>query len=208
MRRISWCVMILLFVGSIANAAPTLRLTSSADLQALRVNQTVTFEVYLSGLESDQELDSLGATISYSDHLISSTITLGDIIPSSGDVFPDASGPISVLFMAGGDESTDRIRTPAAGGLFFSFDVVVQHRLGQGSLVFDYADASQAAPTSLYYSSSDDEYPLYCYCGPATGSTLEFNVVPEPSQWVLMMAAGLGAAAYFLMRRKSAAFVR
>ena len=202
MRQLSFCAMISFFVGvgmvgSEAQAVVTLSVASSTNPNALPVGQLVTFQVQLSGLTSGQELDFLAATVNYNSALLGTpTIVKGGIIPNPLadplDFTPSpAAGQADASFSTFSASSADHIRN---NGVFYSFSTQVL-MAGEGSLSFSLADASR-------FPNIPEDVTM--------GQALSFRsvIVPEPSTWVLLIAASLTAAAYFVMRRRSAAFVR
>lgn len=196
-----FCVMasVLTFGGGVASSEAQadlmLSLTSSVNLDALPVHQPVTFDVWLSGLETGQELSALAATIAYT-NLGSSSISWGGIVPGTGDLDSNGDGQADASFFAGGSQSADRI---CGGGIFFSFEAVVQN-LGEGELRFSYASASQFDPPRDF-SSNDEDNPVVC--DPVIGSVLKFTAVevPEPSTWVLLVTVALAAVSFCFKRR-------
>jgi hypothetical protein len=155
-------------------------------------------------LANGQELDSLYATIHYTDALLGPpTVVKGAILPQplsdpADFVSAEDAGLADASFLTFSPDSAHHIQTD---GVFFSFETEVM-ALGAGQLWFNYVDASQFNPDA-------PENPIFIT--PAMGPALDFRaVVPEPAAWVLLAAAGLAAVPYFLKRRRSrsVAFIR
>jgi hypothetical protein len=191
MRRASFCAMFLLFIYVVqAMAVETLHLsvTSATDHNALPVGQSATFNVQLSGLPSQWELDDLAAIVSYDSALLGTpTIFKGGIIPNplnATDDFVSAPfpGEAGATFFTLSEDSAYHIRS---NGTFFSFSAPVS-KAGSGSLLFSLLDVSSP--------SGDLDI---------AGSPLSIQsvIVPEPSGFILLATAAV--AAYFLRKLSS-----
>lgn len=177
--------------GAYARAELMLSLSSSANLEALSVNQIVSFDVRLSGLANPQELDYLAATISFTDNLWGiPTVEAGAIVPDPLDFLSSTSaGLADAAFLASSSDATNHICTD---GIFFTFQTQVL-KPGDGRIGFSWVDA-----TEFNASDPDTSIPLDI----ATGSSLDVRVVSEPTMLFLMTTAATVAAPFFLKRRK------
>ena len=196
MTRPLFCLVVTIVVGLAAAASAqgqvSLSLESSGvNLSQLRVGDTATIEVRLSGLQAGQELDSLSATVLYEETLLSApSVSHGPIVPDPlADPFDflvwEEPGIAEGAFLTMGTESSDHV---LSNGTFFSFEITVLG-VGSGDFVFDFVDASE-------FNSADpfDPIPL----PPSMGPPLQFTVVPEPG--------GLSIIVLLLRKRAPAAW--
>jgi hypothetical protein len=131
-------VLALVLVGS-ASAQPVMSLNAS-NLSALRVGDTTTIDVMLSGLAAGDMLELLAAEVGYDDqHFGTSTVTSGGIVPDvagfTADEFVDLAG--ATFDTLDTTNTTDMITT---NGTFFSFDFSAT-TIGSGQISLDFADA-------------------------------------------------------------------
>jgi hypothetical protein len=160
------------------------------NLGALTIGQTVTVDVVLSGLQTGDTADFLGATVNYDGTLLGpSTVTPGAIVP---DVQGFSSSPPGTAGLANGQYDDLNLNPPpnffppiSSNGILFSFTTQAT-AAGTGAFSFD--------PTSPVFIASDGNgNPL---TGSA-GSPLGFTVAsPEPPAWLL---AVLGGATAFVL---------
>ena len=197
MTRPLFCLVVTIVVGLAAAASAqgqvSLSLESSGvNLSQLRVGDTATIEVRLSGLQAGQELDALSATIIYEDLLLSSpVIASGPIIPDPLDdpwdfITLADPGHAEGSFLTFG---TDTAAHVTSNGVFFTFDVTATD-VGAGAFSFDFVDATQ-------FNSSDPFDPIYVPVD--AGEPLAFTVVPEPVSFMLVAIGTI----LLLMRRKA-----
>lgn len=165
----------LLCATASVHAQVTLSLESGGvDLSQLRVGDTATIEVRLSGLQPGQELDALSATVIYDSVLLGDpAIAAGAILPNPlADPFDflvwEGPGIAEGAFLTMGTESSDHV---LSHGTFFSFDFTVLG-VGTGSFAFDFVEASEFNPADPF-----DPISL----SPSIGPPLPFIVVPEPA---------------------------
>ncbi len=178
--------------ASSVHAQVSLSLESGGvNLSQLRVGDTATIEVRLSGLQSGQELDALSATVLYDSALLGDpTIAAGAILPDPLDDPWDfltfvQSGHAEGSFLTFGTDTATHI---TSDGLFFSFDVTATD-VGGGTFTFDFTDATQFNP-------ADPFDPIYVWVD--EGEPLAFTVVPEPAALALLALA----AGWLLTRRR------
>lgn len=166
-------------------------LTSNpADLSQLSIGETITIDVTLSGLASGDGLELLAATVDYEgDFLGTPAIAPGPILPDPLDdpldfIPLESFGTADGIFLTLGTEPADFI---GQNGVFFSFMVTAQD-VGAGALELSFASALQNNPSDPL----DPIVPLISAGGP-----LSFQVVPEPTGMMLVLAALAG----FVMMR-------
>jgi hypothetical protein len=184
------------YLGGLEAHAISISLESIENPQTVKVGDAVTFQVKLSGLENNQELDLLGVTIEYNGWLFGlPTISKGEIVP---DPFADTKNFFTAPDKGLADASfksstsnTNRIYHIRSDGVFFSFQAEATH-VGDGQVSVDVAYAMQ-------FNSSHPENSTELDVG--TGPALDVSVTPEPSVFVLLITAALAAAAYGLKQR-------
>ncbi|MCI0462604.1 MAG: PEP-CTERM sorting domain-containing protein [Gemmataceae bacterium] len=187
-KNLSWLlgVVVVLLAVRPCGASLLLSLSSApADLSNLTPGQVVSFQVLLSGLEMDQELEFLAATIGYDSALLSPPML------TAGPIVPDVTGFQKIEAAGLADANYDSLFAMTgshivSNGTFFSFDVTVQG-FGSGSIAFEFTDALQFNP-------QDPGTPLdpeleqgsaLAFASPAT------TVIPEPASYVLL-SLGIG----------------
>jgi len=121
-----------------ASAQPIISLNSSG-LSTLRVGDTATVDVMLSGLSAGDMLELLAAEVGYDAlHFGMPTVTSGGIIPDvsgfESDEFADLAG--ATFDSLDTTNTTDMI---TANGVFFSFDFSAID-VGSGQIALDFAD--------------------------------------------------------------------
>jgi len=168
---------VLLAYSSNVRAEMVLTLSSPDDLTNLLVDQTVTIQVSLTGLESAQELESLSGTVEFAEAVfgLPSTPVAGDIITDAADFTPFADpGLADGLFFT--TEAANRI---TSDGVFYSFDLTV---VGAGSGTFSFQSGSLSAEIA------GQQDPLF----PTAGDSLAYTVViPEPASAALLGIVGV-----------------
>ena len=164
----------------------------TVDLANLYVGQEFTVEVLLSGLQSADELNYLGGTVTFDSALLGtpSSITAGAIVPDLAGftgfgITGLADGNYDVLFAAMPDQ---RIAT---NGALYSFRVTAQ-QAGAGLIELDIS--SLAARDTL-----DTEVPVDIGLSLAYTINGDPNVVPEPASWLVFV--GIGCLSSGLFRR-------
>ena len=166
----------------------------STNPRALRVGETATIDVVVGGLEPNQTLIGLGATVAFDDEglLGKPTVTPGPIVPQPTHAPRDFlwatdAGMADGTFWTQADEPEYHITTE---GAFFSFTVKALTE-GRGHFGFDFAGAVAPNPT-------DPRNPFYLDV--TKGPEFEFAVVPEPTTaaHALVMA---GLAGFWWSRR-------
>jgi len=184
-RSLSICtlsIVALLCGGAAAHAQVSLSLhDAGGNLSELRVGDTATVEVRLSGVQPGQELDTLAAVVVYNgSRLGSPAITGGPILPAAPFFAWDflemgQPGYAEASFSTIGEQASHHI---TSDGLFCSFDVTAAAP-GRGALSFDFTDATQFNPDDPL-----DPTPLTV----TEGDPLSFTVVPEPNAMAMLMA--------------------
>jgi hypothetical protein len=172
--------------------------SSTPNLGALTIGQTVAVDVVLSGLNPGDTVDFLGATVNYDGTLLGpSTVTPGAIIPDVGGF---SSSPPGTAGLANGQYDDLNLSPPpdffppiSTNGILFSFTTQAT-AAGTGAFSFD--------PNSPAFIASDSNGdPL---TGSA-GSPLGFTVAsPEPSAWLLAVFCGGGAFVFSWATRRRA----
>jgi len=178
-------VFVLLGLGGPAAAQVSLQMDSGGmDMSEMKVGDTATIGVRLTGLQPGQQLDTLAATVVFNGAALGTpTVTGGPIIPDPLNNPLDYltltdPGYAEATFLTFGEEAADRIRD---NGLFYSFDVTAVAP-GRGMFRFDFGDAT--APNS-----EDPLDPIVVEV--TTGDPLEFTVVPEPCSGLMLAMLGL-----------------
>jgi len=139
MRPIIFSILLTLILTSVASAQPVINLSSSG-LSTLRVGDTATVDVMLSGLSAGDMLDLLAAEVGFDAlHFGTPSVTSGGIIPDvagfESDEFADLAG--ATFESLDTTSTTDMI---TAEGVFFSFDFTAISS-GSGQIALDFADA-------------------------------------------------------------------
>jgi hypothetical protein len=172
--------------------AVSLVLSTTSNLPALHVGQTVTFDVQLSGLMSGQELDYLCANVEYDKKLLGSpSVAQGAIVPYPlNDPFDfntyEAEGVADATFSTFSNEPSYHI---TSNGVFLSFETRVL-AAGAGTVGFTYVDGSE-------YVGGE-----HVFFTPNTGPALSFHAaeVPEPASGLTMATAVLVMCLFALWR--------
>jgi hypothetical protein len=174
--RASATAAIFLFAASIGHADAVLSLSSStSNLNSLHVGDMVEVTVSLSGLNSGDAVNALGADISFSSNLGNATPAApGAIIPDNSAFFGNisggsiGSGVYDALFSLSNAQITQN-------GVFFTFDLTAKTP-GSGTISwYDAPSISGSNSTGGSLAVSAD-----------TESALSFAVVsavPEPGAW-------------------------
>jgi len=139
MRLIILSTLLTLVLVSGASAQPVISL-SSPGLSTLRVGDTATVDVMLSGLSAGDMLKLLAAEVGFNAlHFGTPSVTSGGIIPDvagfESDEFVDLAG--ATFDSLDTASTTDMI---TANGVFFSFDISAID-IGSGPISLDFADA-------------------------------------------------------------------
>jgi hypothetical protein len=166
--------------------------SSTADLAALQVGDSITFDVTLSGLDvaGNQALGTIGATLNFD------PVTFG--IPASitpGTIIPDTTGFLTAPAAGVADASYTSVlaNTSAeisSNGLFFEFTLVVQASgAGAGVVGFSFVDALDPNFGPVNISSGPD-------------LAYRVNAVPEPSSLSLIVLAGAWICGPWIQARR------
>lgn len=181
MHRLTLVAMCLALLSTKVFANPTLDLVSATgNPLILQPGDIATIAVNLSGLEADERLDHLGATVNYDQTLLGSAhVTEGAIIPNPLNDPLDVNslgeaGLAELSFLTFATSSEFLIRQ---NGTFFEIEVEARSP-GNGLLELTFADASR-----FNESDPDTPIPLDVVVGPP----LPFTVVPEPSAICLLL---------------------
>ncbi len=197
---------LLLVLATYAKAGFVLSLSSElADLNDLHPGQTITLDVILSGLTSEQ-VGYLAGTVEFNSSLLGVPTT-----PTPGAIVPDSSGFFSDSFVngstGGADAFYDFLIDSSApiteNGIFFSFQVTAQ-AVGSGTIDFD--------PFSLAATDQDNNpllldqgTPLHFVIQDGSGGV---SSAPAPPSWLLLLTAaasgGMVALVHRLRKRVSA----
>ncbi|MGE4159992.1 MAG: PEP-CTERM sorting domain-containing protein [Planctomycetota bacterium] len=173
-----------------AQAGPMLAVSSTADLNNLKVGQTITFDVTLSGLNAGDSLDYLAGTLTFNDTLFSIPLSV-----TAGPIVPDLTGFSGTKNVGLADGNYDDLfalsGTPiTSNGVFFSFNVTVTST-GTGMVGFDFADSFGFDANGGLLDPTTGGNPI-TFDAPAN------NAIPEPMSLLLL---GIGGAGVLLARR-------
>lgn len=176
-----------------ASAVPQLTLSSSGAPVVIAIGQSMTINVELAGLNSNEALDSLGATIRFDDSLFGPpSISLGEIVPDAlvdpSDVLMiEDAGIADVSFLTFGTLPDAHIRS---NGLFFSIGASAL-RTGNAAFSFEFVDATAFNP-------GDPSNPIPLPI--SSSADLLVAVIPEPMGGTLML---MGVSAPLFWRNRN-----
>lgn len=193
-----------------SHADYSLSITTNADANNLHVGDSVTLDVTLSGVatnDSTTYLSYLTATVMYDTTLLSasSPVTPGPIIPDtsahndiSGFVDSSSSGAAGGFYEGYNFDNSNPVIIPISqSGVFFSFQVTPL-QTGAGTLSFLFPgtpDSTAAATLASDPIQTDQIFPHTADLSFAIVASGAGTAVPEPSTFLLLISSMFGLSA-------------
>jgi hypothetical protein len=184
---------------AICEAGLIIDLSTSDNLTDIAIGQSVTLNVNLSGVLLGDELNFLGATVTYdSSRFGLPTINAGSIVPNPLNDPLDfgtapAAGIADAYFLTFGTNAAEHI---TSNGVFFSFSATALSS-GPGSFSLQFVDAGTFDPT-------DPFTPITQLVD--SGANLNYQVnsasVPEPNSATLLCMSVIGILSRTWYRRR------